>query len=318
MSRDHHEHRHDHPHQPGIDNERRVFWTMLLTGVFMLVEVAGGLLSGSLALLADAGHMLTDFAALVLAWFGFRVSRRPADQQRTYGYFRFEVLVAFVNGITLVAIVAWIFYEAIRRFFAPTEILGGTMLAVALLGLMVNIIAFMLLHGGDRSNLNVRGAAAHVLGDLLGSIAAIVAAGVILTTGWTPIDPLLSMLVGLLVLRSAWGIIADSSHILLEGAPRHMDIDQLTHQLQDTVTEVRDVHHVHVWSLTPQQPLVTLHVTMDGTGNQDAVLKKVKAFLEHTWRVKHSTVQVERASCPDHAAPKERSCLSPPAEKTGK
>ncbi len=290
----HHSHNHDN-----ADNERRIFWAMLLIGSFMLVEVVGGLISGSLALLADAGHMLTDFASLVLAWFGFRLGRRPADLKRTYGYRRFEVLAAFFNGITLFFIVVWIFYEAIQRFFQPVEILGSMMLTVACIGLLVNVVAFWLLHRGDRSNLNVRGAAAHVLGDLLGSVGAIVAALVILGTGWSPIDPLLSILVGLLILKSAWSIVRDSAHILLEGSPQHIDIPKLSTEIQDAISEVQEVHHVHAWSLTPQQLMVTLHVMVDKNSDQDTVLQRVSAYLKEQWQVQHSTIQIEHVNCPD-------------------
>src|SRR5262245_41635219 len=183
-----HSHRHDHAahagHAHGADanNERRVGLAACLTGIFMFAEVAGGLVAGSLALLADAGHMLTDFASLALAWFAFRLARRPADWKRTYGFDRFQVLVAFVNGLALLAIAAWIVYEAIERIAAPREVHGGIMVVIAGLGLVVNIAAFTLLRGADRDNLNVRGAAIHVLGDMLGSVAALVAGGVILAT----------------------------------------------------------------------------------------------------------------------------------------
>ena len=181
---------HGHTHADA-DNQRRVLWAMLLTSGFMLAEVVGGVVAGSLALLADAGHMLTDCASLALAWMAFRIGRRPHDARRTYGYHRFQVLAAFVNGLSLIAIVLWIAIEAVRRLLDPVEVLGGLMLVIAVLGLLVNLAAFWILHGGDRANLNIRGAALHVMGDLLGSVAAIVAALVIFWDGWVPIDPLL-------------------------------------------------------------------------------------------------------------------------------
>ena len=194
-------HHHTHSHaDPSGGNEKRILWAMALTGSFMFAEVIGGILSGSLALIADAGHMLTDFAALALSWAAFRASRRPNDTKRTYGYHRFQVLAAFVNGLTMVLIVGWILFEAVRRLMEPVEILAGPMLVIAALGLVVNIIAFAILHSGAKENLNMQGAALHVLGDLLGSVGAIAAAGIILWTGWTPIDPLLSVLVALLIL----------------------------------------------------------------------------------------------------------------------
>ena len=206
-----------HDHDDG--NIRRVTIALCLTGTFMIVEVIGGILSGSLALLADAGHMLTDTMALGLAAVAFRVSKRPADHRLTYGYQRFQILAAFVNGLCLLLIVGWILFEAGRRFISPPDVMGDTMLIVATAGLFVNLVAFIVLHGGDRDNLNIRGAALHVAGDLMGSVAAIVAALVILQTGWMPIDPLLSVAVAMLILRSAWLLVQRSAHVLLPIIP---------------------------------------------------------------------------------------------------
>ena len=296
-------HDHAHGHAPSVDadNQRRVFWAMLLTGVFMVAEVAGGLISGSLALLADAGHMLTDTASLLLAWIAFQLGRKPADKHRSYGYQRFQVLAAFVNGATLLVIVAWIAYEAVRRLLEPQPVMGGTMMIVAALGLVVNLVAFRLLHGGDQENLNLRGAALHVLGDLLGSVAAIVGAGVILWTGWTPIDPILSLLVATLVLRSAGMLVKQSSHILLEGTPSHLDIEEIKTELCHSVPDVTDVHHVHAWSLTAERPLITLHATIDGDADPHAVLHQIKRHLSRRFDVEHSTIQIEPGPCADHA-----------------
>src|SRR3989304_6238431 len=189
----HGSHSRDHGHGAALaNNERRRGPAAALTGAFMFAEVAGGIAAGSLALLADAGHMLTDFASLALAWFGFRLARRPADWKRTYGFDRFQVLVAFANGLALFAIAAWIVYEAYERLSMAHAVSGGIMVAVAGVGLLVNVAAFALLRGADRDNLNVRGAAIHVLGDLLGSVAALIAGGGILFTGWAPRDPPLS------------------------------------------------------------------------------------------------------------------------------
>jgi cobalt-zinc-cadmium efflux system protein len=284
------------------DSERRVFWAMVLTGGFMGIEVVGGLVSGSLALLADAGHMLTDFAALGLAWFAFRIARRPPDQRRSYGYHRIQVLAAFVNGIVLVAVVGWILVEAVGRLLAPVEVLGGVMLAVAVGGLLVNIAAFALLHGGDRDNINLRAAAIHVLGDLLGSAAAILAAGVILGTGWMPIDPLLSVLVALLILRSSWLIIKKSAHILLEGTPDWLDVGRLRADLVAQVPGVEDVHHVHVWSLTTEHPLITLHAVLGPDGDHEASLAAIQSHIKDKVGIDHCTVQIELGACSDPSA----------------
>lgn len=277
----------------GHANERRLGAAALLIGVFMLAEIAGGLVSGSLALLADAGHMLTDFAALALAWFAFRLARRPADWQRTYGYDRFQILVAFTNGLALFAIAAWILFEAWQRLAEPQPILGGVMMAVALAGLGVNLIAFGLLHGAEKDNLNIRGASLHVMGDLLGSLAAIVAAAVILTTGWTPIDPLLSVLVALIILRSAWHVVREAGHILLENAPRELDSRDIVTAIVSRVDAVRDVHHLHLWAITQKRQMITLHVKIAPEADGPGVVKAVKSLLHDRFGLDHATVEIE-------------------------
>lgn len=296
----HHAHDHDHTHHGhGLSDERRVIWALALTAAFMLAETAAGFLSGSLALLADAGHMLTDAASLAFAWFALRIAERPADPRRSYGYQRFQVVVALVNGLALFAIVGWIGYEAVRRFLEPAPVLAKPMLVVAVLGLAVNIGAFALLQAGDRENLNLRGAAIHILGDLLGSVAAISAALVILTTGWTPIDPLLSVLVSLLVLRSAWSVVSRSVHILLEGTPEGFDASHVRDAVATAHPDVRDVHHVHVWSLTPGQSLATLHVRVPEAANHARVLRAVTSLLGERFGLHHATVQIETEACPE-------------------
>ncbi len=298
-------HTHSHPHPPGAGhvhsgvNERRIGWAALLTGVFMLAEVAGGLISGSLALLADAGHMLTDFAALGMAWAAFRVARRPADWKRTYGFDRFSVLVAFVNGLSLFVIAGFIVAEAVQRLNAPVEVLGGPMLAVAAAGLVVNIAAFVILHGADRSNLNVRGAALHVLGDLLGSVAAIAAALIILTTGWMAADPILSVLVALLILRSAWMVVKESGHILLEGAPAELDNRVIAEDLTAHIPEVVDIHHIHAWSITQERPMMTLHARVSDKARPERVSAAIKSRLAERFHVEHATVEIEHDDCAD-------------------
>ena len=197
---------HDHTHSHATGNEKKIAIAAILTGSFMLVEVVGGVISGSLALIADAGHMLTDFASLLLAWIAFRLARRPADAKRTYGFDRVSVLAAFVNGLSLFALSIWIAYEAYHRLTEPVEVLGGLMLAVAICGLLINVTSFWVLTRGESNNLNVRAAALHVMGDLLGSVAALVASLVIIFTGWTPIDPILSVFVTLLILRAAYRV----------------------------------------------------------------------------------------------------------------
>ena len=282
-------------------NMRRVTIALVLTATFMIVEVAGGIISGSLALLADAGHMLTDTMALALAAVAFRVSKRPADTRLTYGYQRFQILAAFVNGLSLLVIVGWILFEAVTRFLSPPEVLGGTMLVVASAGLIINVIAFLVLHGGDRDNLNIRGAALHVAGDLLGSIAAITAALIIIQTGWMPIDPILSVAVAMLILRSAWILVKRSSHVLLEGAPEWLDPDDMQHRIVASVAAVTSIHHVHVWGLTPQDLMLTMHVRMaTEPDNPTDVIRRVKTVLREEYGIGHSTIEIETDDCADH------------------
>lgn len=288
-------HSHNHP----VNNEKRLFQAMLLIGGFMVVELIGGLLSGSLALLADAGHMLTDAASLALAWMAARTARRPADPLRTYGYHRMQIIAALMNGFGFIALVIWIAVEAVQRLREPVEVLGGMMLWVAVIGLLVNLAAFAILHRGSSHDLNLRGAVVHVMGDLLGSVAAIVAAGVILLTGWMPIDPLLSLLVALLILRSAWYVVRHSAHILLEGTPEHVDVELLRSTLTEAVPAVQDIHHIHVWSLTPEWPMLTMHVTVAQRENCAEVLARLKTVLVERFDIVHSTIQIEPGCCFD-------------------
>jgi cobalt-zinc-cadmium efflux system protein len=295
---DHGDHGHAHDHRHGA-NERSVGLAALLTGGFMVAEVVGGLLAGSLALLADAGHMLTDFASLALAWIGFRLTRRPADWRRTYGFDRFAVLVAFVNGMALYAIAAWIVTEAVQRLNSPVVVLGVPMLWIAAAGLGVNVLAFFVLRSGDKSNLNIRAAVLHVVGDLLGSVAAVVAAVVILATGWMPIDPLLSVVVALIILRSAWRVVADAGHILLEGSPPDIDSRALREQLRAALPFVLDVHHVHAWSISQERPMVTLHACVTLGTDSGVAVREIKRRLAQDFRITHATIEIEYDTCGD-------------------
>lgn len=301
MPHDHHhdhDHAHDHgaghSHAPSVSaaNERVVLTGFALTAGFMLVEVVGGVVSNSLALIADAGHMLTDAAALLLAWVGFRIGRRASDARRTFGYMRFEVLAGLVNAVTLFGLVLWIVWEAIQRLRAPGEVLAGPMLAVAVVGLLVNCLVFWILHRGDQSHVNIKGATLHVLGDLLGSVAAIVAALVIHFTGWMPIDPILSVLVCLLILRSAWSLLRNAFDILMEAVPPDIDIATVRAHLRQTVPGVADVDHVHVWSITSGKVLATMELTLADEAHAARVVPAVKRALAERFSIGHATVEV--------------------------
>jgi cobalt-zinc-cadmium efflux system protein len=303
-----HDHQHDDEHDDGHSlahkanekNLRRVMVALVLTGAFMVVEVVGGIISGSLALLADAGHMLTDTMALALAAMAFHVSKRPPDGNLTFGYQRFQILAAFVNGLSLLAVVGWILFEAINRFISPNEILGETMLVVAAAGLLVNLISFAVLHSGDQENLNIRGAALHVAGDLLGSVAAIVAALVIIYTGWMLIDPILSVAVAALILKSAWSLVKRSAHILLEGAPEWLDVQMMQDRIVAGVPGVCEIHHVHIWGLTPQELMLTMHMSVTDNAGQSEVIRDAKRFLKDEYGIGHATIEVDVDGCSDH------------------
>ena len=287
-------------HHPHHANEKRILKALLLTGIFMLVEVAGGLYAGSLALLADAGHMLTDTAALALAYGAFRLSRRPADQMRTYGYDRFQVLAAFINGLVLFGIFVWIVKEAIERIMAPSDVLAIPMLVVATAGLIINLISFKILHPGSKENLNIKGALLHVAFDILGSIGAIIAAVVIYFTGWMKIDPILSIFLAAMILPSAWSLVKKATHILMEGTPDSFNVEALKKDLVSHIPGLKDIHHVHVWLLTAERPLLSMHATVGDIKKSEKILLGIKKRLVDEHGINHSTVQIETEGCADH------------------
>lgn len=283
------------PHRtdkPTGDNERRILTSFLLIFSFMVVEAVGGYLSGSLALIADAGHMMTDAIALGLAYVAFRLGRRTADGKRTFGYMRFEVIAGLINALTLFGIVGWIVYEAYRRFQQPHEVLAGPMFAVAIVGLLVNLFVLWFLTRGETDHVNVKGAVLHVMGDLLGSVGAVTAAVVIWYTGWTPIDPILSVFVSLLILRSAWGLLKNTLHILLEGAPKEADADDIARHLKNALPSISDVSHVHVWSITSGRTLATLQITPTAGADLMAVVRRVEEELKSRFNIEHPTVGI--------------------------
>lgn len=299
---------HDHHLHAHSGRDKAAGWrlaaALAVIVVFMVIEVIGGIISGSLALLADASHMLTDAMALTLALSAHHLSLRPATQKLNFGYRRFQVLAAFVNGLALIALMAWIIFEALRRSINPVAVDWRPMLAIAVLGLLANIVAFSLLHGADRRNLNVRGAMLHVASDLLGSIAAIVAAGVIAITDFTRIDPILSLVVAGLIGYSAFRLLRESSHILLEGAPEGLDANKIAAELTGASPEIEDVHSVKIWQLTPEHPRITLHARLkEGAASREA-LARMKSLLGARFGIEESTIQIEHGACcdePSHA-----------------
>ena len=291
---------HDHAPAATMGNRRRIFAAAVLTCVFMVVEALGGFLTGSLALLADAGHMVTDSVALVLAYVAYRMGDRPGTSRMTYGFDRLKILIAYTNGLTVLAIAFWIVVEAIGRLTTPTPVLGGAMFVVATVGLGVNILVFAVLQGGDRESLNLRAAILHVLGDLLGSVAAIAAALIILATGWYPADPLLSMLVAVLLVTSAWRLMREAGLILLEGVPQHVDRNAVARDLEKNAEGVVDVHHMHVWTLDGKQLLATLHARLSRPPDAERSIAAIKDRLSREHGIHHATVEIETGqACPD-------------------
>jgi len=296
---DHAHHDHDHTAVAGAGRERKLLFAFVLTTLMLVAEAFGGFWSGSLALLADAGHMLVDSLALLLAVVGAWLAKRPADARRTYGYGRLEVLAGFVNALTQFVLVAFIAYEAIIRLFHPGEILSGVMLVVALIGLVVNVVVLRTLHGHAHDDVNLAGATLHVLGDLLGSVAAVLAALAVRWLGWNWADPALSLLVSLLILGSAWGLLRRSAHILLEGVPEGMDTAEITETLRNADASIRDVHHVHVWQLASGSRMATLHAEVHEDGQSAQALKVIKDVLNDRFGIQHATVQIDPGPCPD-------------------
>lgn len=312
----HHSHdHHDHAHAADVDaNGRRREYRLLialgLTTITMLVEAVGGWISGSLALLADAGHMLVDASALLFAWLGAWFARRPADALRSFGYARLEVLVGYTNSLTQILLVAWIIYEAVTRFLQPAPILSATMLVVAVIGLLVNLFVLRVLGGHDHDDLNTAAARLHVIGDLLGSVGAVAAALMVRYFDALWADPLFSIFVSLLILNSAWRLLRRSAHILLEGVPEGLDVDELRRQVEEGVEGVREIHHVHVWQLSGGQRMATLHARLHEGLRPEQAIRAIRELLESRFAVRHATVQIDAdggdgPSCTGaHCAPK--------------
>lgn len=270
---------------------RRLFAVLLLTATFMVVEAIGGWLSGSLALLADAGHMLTDVGAIGLSLVTAVIGARPADEHRTYGYRRWEILAALVNGAALFGIAAWIVVEAVHRIGAPSPVRAGLMLAIASGGLVVNLVALSILHAGHQHNLNTRGAYLHILGDLLGSAAAIAAGIIILATGWTLADPILSIGVALLILVGAWRLVRESTDVLLESVPRGVSMAEVQGRML-AVPGVSAVHDLHVWTVTSGLVAMSGHAVVPDLAAHPAALEGIRAQLAELG-IGHVTIQLE-------------------------
>jgi len=282
-----------HKHGAG-SSEQRLRAALAVLFAFTLVEAVGGYWANSIALLAEAAHMLADSTSLLLAIIAVRFGQRPASAERTYGNQRYTVLAAYTNGLALLALTAWVVFEAVSRVQAPPAVNGSIMLGVAAVGGIANLAAFMILSGA--SSLNEKGARAHILSDLLGSGAAVAAASLILLFGWLPADPLLSILVSFLILRSGWQLTRDSAHVLLEGTPSEFDVNEVEAELKK-IAGVSGIHHVHAWSLSGESPIVTLHASLSEGADRQRVLRAVLDRLLERFGVEHATVQIEDGEC---------------------
>ncbi|VXA94122.1 potassium/proton-divalent cation antiporter [Exiguobacterium sp. 8H] len=287
-----HHHDHDHHHHHST-NQRALLLAFLLIAAFMVVEVIGGLWTNSLALLSDAGHMLGDAAALGLSFLAVRFGAKAATPNRTFGYRRFEILAAFINGLTLLVISVYILVEAYQRISAPPEILSGGMLVVAIIGLLVNILAAWILMRGEKDNLNVKSALLHVFGDLLGSVGAITAAILIMLFGWTWADPVASAFVAILILISGYRVTRDAIHILMEGSPEQIDVRAMQEEISK-VEGVKEVHDLHVWSISSSEHAATCHVLIGEETDDQDVLRQVTERIRKYGTFERSTVQIER------------------------
>ena len=294
-------HDHGHAHSHGTltatgRQRKRLAVVMIITLAIFVAEVVGGVLSGSLALLADAGHMLTDSAGLVIALIASVLAARPATNARTYGLQRTEVLAALVNGVLLVAIAGWVLVEAVQRWSDPPVVSSGLMLGVAAVGIVANVVGLLVLRGGKDESLNLRGAYLEVLGDLVGSVAVVVAAVIILTTGWTRADPIASVLVVCLIVPRAWALIRDVVDVLLEATPRGVDLSTVRAHIEETPGVV-EVHDLHVWTITSGLPVLSAHVVVAhdhlATGRSGEILDTLGTCLGEHFDVAHCTFQLE-------------------------
>ena len=291
VGREHAGHAHG-PAHAARGSERGLVLVLALTAAFMVAELVGGWLANSLALLADGVHMLADVGALALSLFALWFARRPATSEKTFGYVRLEILAALVNGAFLLVIAAWIVWEAIRRLGQPEPVKGGLMLGVAIAGLLANIASAVMLHHSAGNSLNVRGAYLHILGDLVGSIGAIVAGAIILATGWWLADPIVSFLVALLVVASSWRLLRESVDVLLEAVPAHIDLDQVRDAIEE-VPGIEQVHDLHVWTLNSGFLAMSGHAIVQNPADAQRILDEVHERLRAVFAIRHATIQLE-------------------------
>jgi cobalt-zinc-cadmium efflux system protein len=288
----HDHHGHDHRHMP--NNRRGLLIALAVTTGIMLLEFFGGLITNSLALLSDSGHMLNDAASLALSLFALWLSGKAATLEKSYGYHRIEILAALLNGVTLFVIAFFIMREAYERFFSPPEVASGSMMAIAAIGLLANLMsAWVLVKQSDvKDNVNVRSAYLHVLGDALGSVGAMIAGALMLAFGWYIADPVISVLVAILILRGAWGVIKQTVHILMEGTPSSIKLNEVREVLQQ-IKGVKDVHDLHIWTITSGLDSLSAHLVIEQGLDEQIILQQALHLMEERFGVSHCTIQIE-------------------------
>jgi len=291
-SHDHDHGGHSHSHSHATANRKALWWVLVLTAGYLVAEVIGGILSGSLALIADAGHMALDVAAVALGLFASWVSQRPPTPTKTYGYYRAEILAALLNGITLVIVSLWIFYEAYERFGSPPEVKGGLMAVVAAGGLLVNVVAMWLMHSQKEAGLNMQGVWLHLLTDALGSVSAIVGGLLVWKFNWQLADPIISVLIGVLILFGAWKLLVECVDVLLVSVPRGVDTSKITSDVQ-ALNQVLELHDLHVWALNTGVTALSAHVKMEPGADYGQVLSRVSHLLREKHGIEHVTLQLE-------------------------
>ncbi|MDY0137382.1 MAG: cation diffusion facilitator family transporter [Thiomicrospira sp.] len=284
---------HSHRAQPDARNQRKILFAAILTFSYMTIEIVGGFWVNSVALIADGVHMLTDSIALLIAWWGFHMAQKPATERMTFGYQRTQILTAFVNGAVLLLIALAIVIMAIERLLNPQQVMGKEMFIIAIIGLIINLIVFSILHSGNQKNMNMRGATLHFLGDTLASIAVISAAIMIYYTGWNLIDPLLSILVAAIIAYNAYKLTRDAANILLEGVPAGYEIQAIKDDLERAFPYLEQIHHIHLWAIAEEQVLMTLHAKTDLAHINDHTLYEIKTYLNDHHAVHHVTLQLE-------------------------
>ncbi len=274
--------------------ERRVFLVLIITLMICLLEFIGGIIAGSFALIADAGHMLTDSASLFICYFAALIARRDADSKKTYGYFRVEILAALINGTLLIMLSLFVFYNGIKRFFVPFEINGNIMFLVSVVGLIANFIGIILLKGHFH-NLNIKGALLHIIGDTLSSVGIVLGSILIIFFNLNVVDALLSILIGAIIFYNALRLVKDAIDVLMEAAPSHIDIDSIINEIKSNVGNVRDVHDIHIWSISSGIYILSLHIVSDASsiGETDRIINDISRLIKGKYGIEHLTIQVE-------------------------